>query len=84
MALARLNAGIQAAAEHMRLKEVEGSFEWSSTIWEDSRAVLFPIARAAGELLAPGNCRWCGPAFRRHANGFFWIPARTITGVGAT
>ncbi len=51
-ALARLNAGIQAAAEHLRLKEVDGRFEWQFDDLGGFNTVLFPIARAAGELLA--------------------------------
>jgi predicted RNA-binding Zn ribbon-like protein len=51
-ALARLNGYIQGAAEHMLLIPAQGYFEWSFDDFVGFAAPLWPIARAAADLLA--------------------------------
>jgi predicted RNA-binding Zn ribbon-like protein len=52
-ALARLNADAQTAAGHMRLVAAKGGgFEWSFDDFGDFDSLLWPIARAAADLLA--------------------------------
>lgn len=51
-ALARLNADAQSAAGHMRLVPGKGSFEWRFDDLGEFDRVLWPIARAAVDLLA--------------------------------
>jgi predicted RNA-binding Zn ribbon-like protein len=52
-ALARLNADAQTAAGHMRLIPAKGGgFEWSFDDFSDFDGMLWPIARAAVDLLA--------------------------------
>jgi predicted RNA-binding Zn ribbon-like protein len=69
LALARVNAAVQSAAGHMRLKQVNGRFEWQFDELGSFDRVLWPIARAAGELLvsdqlpfvracASKSCEW--------------------------
>lgn len=51
--LARLNADAQTAAGHMRLVAAKGGgFEWSFDDFGDLDGMLWPIARAAVDLLA--------------------------------
>ena len=52
VALARLNAYVQAAAAHMRLAAVKRGFEWTFDEVLDFDSVLWPIARSAADLLA--------------------------------
>ena len=52
VALARLNSYIQGAAGHMFLIPAKGFFEWRFDEFSGLAAPLWPIARAAGELLA--------------------------------
>jgi predicted RNA-binding Zn ribbon-like protein len=52
MALAQVNAGIQSASAHLRLKQVDGRFEWQFDNLTLFDSITFPVARAAGELLA--------------------------------
>ncbi len=52
MALAQVNAGIQSASAHLRLKQVHGRFEWRFDNLALFNGIAFPVARAAGELLA--------------------------------
>jgi len=52
LALARLNAYVQSAAGHMRLVPAKGRFEWSFDDFGGFDVVLWPIARAAADLLA--------------------------------
>ena len=51
-ALARLNAYTQSAAEHLRLTQVGDGFEWRFDDLGTFDGILWPIARAATELLA--------------------------------
>jgi predicted RNA-binding Zn ribbon-like protein len=68
-ALAQLNASIQAAAGHLRLKEVDGLFVWQFEDEGRLDSILWPLARSAGELLvshelefvracASESCQW--------------------------
>jgi predicted RNA-binding Zn ribbon-like protein len=50
-ALAKLNAAVQSAAGRMRLVAVKGGFEWRFDDFGSVDSVLWPIARAAAELL---------------------------------
>ncbi|MGA9979544.1 MAG: CGNR zinc finger domain-containing protein [Candidatus Sulfotelmatobacter sp.] len=55
VALARLNADAQAAAGHMHLVPAKGGgFAWSFDEFGDFDSLLWPIARAAADLLASG------------------------------
>jgi len=70
MALFRVNACAQAAAQHARLVEVKGGFEWRfDAVPPGFDAPLWPIARSAADLLASDEltylrqcvsptCRW--------------------------
>ena len=51
-ALAKLNAAAQSAAGRMRLVPVKDRFEWRFDNFGDFDAALWPIARAAADLLA--------------------------------
>ncbi len=51
-ALARLNSYIQGAAEHMLLIPAQGFFEWKFDDFSGLAAPLWPITRAAGDLLS--------------------------------
>jgi predicted RNA-binding Zn ribbon-like protein len=52
-ALMTLNQYVQVAAEHSRLVEIGGHFEWRiETAPADFKAPLWPIARSAADLLA--------------------------------
>ncbi len=51
-ALARINADVQSAATHRSLVPVKGGFEWKYDELCQLERVLWPIARAAAELLA--------------------------------
>jgi len=52
-ALQKLNGYMQAAAEHARLVQEKGEFEWRfDALPAGFDAPLWPIARSAGELLA--------------------------------
>ena len=70
-ALARLNADVQGAAGHMGLVPVKGGFEWS---FDDVRAfdsVLWPIARAAADLLASDQLPYVRACFSKTCEWFF-------------
>ena len=51
-ALGRLNADAQTANEHLHLKATEGGFEWSFDSLDRLDGMLWPLARAAADLLA--------------------------------
>ncbi len=51
-ALAKLNAEAQTAAAHLRLVPADGRFEWRFDNLTEFDALLWPIARAAADLLA--------------------------------
>jgi predicted RNA-binding Zn ribbon-like protein len=51
-ALAKLNAEVQTAAEHLRLVPANGRFEWRFDDLSDFDGLLWPIARSAADLLA--------------------------------
>lgn len=69
-ALIQLNGFVLGAAQHLQLVESKGRFEWRfDNLPNDLYAPLWPIARAAGELLASDQlayvracasetCRW--------------------------
>ena len=65
-ALIKLNQYVQAAAQHSHLAEVNGRFEWhfDDTLY-DFEAPLWPIARAAAELLASDQLRYVRPCASR-------------------
>jgi predicted RNA-binding Zn ribbon-like protein len=70
-ALARLNADIQGAAGHMRLVPVKGGFEWSFDDLREFDSVLWPIARAAGDLLASDQLAYVRACFSKSCEWFF-------------
>jgi predicted RNA-binding Zn ribbon-like protein len=70
-ALARLNADIQGAAGHMRLVPVKGSFEWSFDDLREFDSVLWPIARAAGDLLASDQLPYVRACSSKSCEWFF-------------
>jgi predicted RNA-binding Zn ribbon-like protein len=53
--MATINAELATAGTHLRVVESDGGFGWG---WEDGDAldrVLWPVARAAAELLVAGD-----------------------------
>jgi predicted RNA-binding Zn ribbon-like protein len=70
-ALARLNADVQAAAGHMQLVPVKGGFEWKFDDLNDLDSVLWPIARAAGDLLASDQLPYVRACFSKTCEWFF-------------
>jgi predicted RNA-binding Zn ribbon-like protein len=70
-ALARLNADIQGAAGHMRLVQAKAGFEWSFDDLRDFDSVLWPIARAAGDLLASDQLPYVRACFSKSCEWFF-------------
>ena len=70
-ALARLNADVQGAAGHMRLMPVKGGFEWSFDDLREFDSVLWPIARAAGDLLASDQLPYVRACFSKSCEWFF-------------
>jgi predicted RNA-binding Zn ribbon-like protein len=70
-ALARLNADVQGAAGHMRLVPVKGGFEWSFDDLREFDSVLWPIARAAGDLLASDQLPFVRACFSKSCEWFF-------------
>ena len=70
-ALARLNADVRGAAGHMGLVPVKGGFEWT---FDDVRAydsVLWPIARAAADLLTSDQLPYVRTCFSKSCEWFF-------------
>jgi len=71
-ALARLNADVQNAAGHMQLVPVKGGdFEWSFDDFRDFDSVLWPIARAAADLLASDQLPYVRACFSKTCEWFF-------------
>lgn len=75
-ALARLNAGVQRAAGHMRLVPSsrgrgKGGFEWSFDNRDEIESVLWPIARAAGDLLASDQLPYVRACVSKTCEWFF-------------
>ena len=80
-ALARLNADAQSAAGHMRLVfvargqvargQVKSGFEWSYDDLREFDSVLWPIARAAADLLASDQLRYARACFSKTCEWFF-------------
>jgi predicted RNA-binding Zn ribbon-like protein len=76
-ALARLNADVQNAAGHMQLVPAAhgqmkgGGFEWSFDDFRDFDSVLWPIARAAADLLASDQLPYVRACFSKTCEWFF-------------
>ena len=70
-ALARLNADVQAAAGHMQLVPVKGGFEWRFDDLNELDSVLWPIARAAADLLASDQLPYVRACFSKTCEWFF-------------
>ena len=51
-ALAKLNAEVQKAAQHLRVVPADGSFKWTFDDLDNLESPLWKIARAAADLLA--------------------------------
>jgi predicted RNA-binding Zn ribbon-like protein len=71
VALARLNAYVQAAAEHMRLVAVKRGFEWTFDEVIDFDSVLWPIARSAADLLASDQLHYVRRCSSKTCEWFF-------------
>ena len=71
MALARVNAGIQSASGHLRLKQVNGHFEWQFDDLGSFDCILWRIARAAGELLASDELSFVRACASKTCEWFF-------------
>jgi predicted RNA-binding Zn ribbon-like protein len=70
-ALAKLNAAVQDSAAHLRLVAGKSGFEWK---FDDLRAldsVLWPIVRAAGELLVSQQLPYVRACFSKSCEWFF-------------
>ncbi len=70
-ALARLNAGAQSAGEHMRLVPVKGGFEWRFEEANQFECVLWPIARAAADLLVSDQLPYVRACSSKTCEWFF-------------
>ena len=70
-ALARLNADVQSAAGHLRLVPVKGGFEWRFDDLGELDSVLWPIARAAADLLASDQVPYVRACFSKACEWFF-------------
>jgi predicted RNA-binding Zn ribbon-like protein len=70
-ALARLNADVQTAGDHLRLVPVKGGFEWSFDDSNEFDSVLWPIARAAADLLASDQLPYVRACFSKTCEWFF-------------
>jgi predicted RNA-binding Zn ribbon-like protein len=71
-ALARLNADAQAAAGHMHLVPAKGGgFEWHFDDFGDFDGLLWPIARAAADLLASDQLAYVRPCSSKSCEWFF-------------
>lgn len=71
LALARLNAGAHSAAEHMQLVPVKGGFEWRFDDVIQLERVLWPIARAAADLLTSDQLPYVRACFSKTCEWFF-------------
>lgn len=70
-ALARLNAAVQGAAGHMRLIPVKNGFEWRFEDLIDFDSMLWPIARAAADLLASDQLPYVRACSSKSCEWFF-------------
>jgi predicted RNA-binding Zn ribbon-like protein len=70
-ALSRLNAHVQSAAGQMCLAPVKGGFEWRFDDWGDFQSVLWPIARAAADLLASDQLPYVRACSSKTCEWFF-------------
>jgi predicted RNA-binding Zn ribbon-like protein len=74
-ALARLNADVQGAAAHMSLVPARGAtkggFEWGFSDLNEFDSVLWPIARAAGDLLVSDQLPYVRACFSKSCEWFF-------------
>lgn len=75
-ALARLNVDVQNAAGHMSLVHlirggVKGGFEWAFDDLREFDSVLWPIARAAGELLTSDQLPYVRACFSKTCEWMF-------------
>ncbi len=72
LALARLNQHVQNATAHMRLvPSKQGAFAWSFDETRDLDSVLWPIARAAADLLASDQLPYVRACFSKTCEWFF-------------
>ena len=72
MALARLNGSVQNAAEHMRLVPVKGGgFEWKFDDSSQFESMLWPIARAAADLLVSDQLAYVRACSSKTCEWFF-------------
>ncbi|HUA14070.1 MAG TPA: ABATE domain-containing protein [Verrucomicrobiae bacterium] len=70
-ALGRLNADGQTAAAHLRLRQVDGRFAWEFDDMGSFDCVLWPLARAAVELLASGELPFVRACASKECEWFF-------------
>ena len=70
-ALARLNADAQSAAGHMHLAPARDGFEWKFDELREFDSVLWPIARAAVDLLASKQLSFVRACFSKSCEWFF-------------
>jgi predicted RNA-binding Zn ribbon-like protein len=70
-ALAKLNSEVQTAAEHLRLVPVNGHFEWRFDDLKDFESLLWPIARAAADLLASDQLPYVRACSSKACEWFF-------------
>jgi predicted RNA-binding Zn ribbon-like protein len=70
-ALAKLNAAAQSAAGRMRLVAVKGGFVWRFEDFGGVDAMLWPIARAAAELLASDQLPYVRACSSKTCEWFF-------------
>jgi predicted RNA-binding Zn ribbon-like protein len=75
-ALARLNANVQNAAGHMSLVPAargtaKGGFEWAFDDLREFDSMLWPIARAAGDLLASDQLPYVRACFSKTCEWMF-------------
>jgi len=71
LALAQLNGSVQNAAEHMRLVPVKGGFEWNFDDVNQFERVLWPIARAAADLLTSDQLPYVRACSSKTCEWFF-------------
>jgi len=70
-ALARLNTDAQAAAGHMHLVATKNGFEWRFDDFRGFDSLLWPIARAAVDLLASDQLAYVRPCLSKTCEWFF-------------
>jgi predicted RNA-binding Zn ribbon-like protein len=70
-ALAKLNAEVQAAAEHLRLSPDNGGFAWRFDDLDDFEGLLRPIARSAADLLTSDQLSFVRACSSKDCEWFF-------------